>query len=149
MLLTIQQTIRHYIPQTVVTSDCCQKPKSQGIWSRNRLHNVTKCTAMLAAAHKTGKLECYRIQQYSVCSNTISLNFLETAPPPLLFLLHLTIIFIIIISSSSSSSITTTTIKTTTTTSSPSSSLHDNNATNNTASSSWCKKEVLYGVRLS
>jgi len=49
---------------------------------------------MVAASHKTGKLQCYRTQQYSVCSNTISLNFSETAPPPLLLL---TIIIIIII----------------------------------------------------
>ena len=46
---------------------------------------------MVEAAHKTGKLQCYRIQQYSTCSNTISLNFSERAPPPLL----LTIINII------------------------------------------------------
>jgi len=51
----------------------------------------------VAAAHKTGKLQCYRIQQYYLCSNTISLNLSETIPLPLLLLLHIIIIIEIII----------------------------------------------------
>jgi hypothetical protein len=50
---------------------------------------------MVAAAHKTGKLQGYRIQQYSLCSNKISLNFSETALPPLLLLFLLFLIIII------------------------------------------------------
>jgi len=91
MLLTIQQTIWYSTPQDCSTSDCCQKLESHGIWFRNRLHNATKCATKVAAAHKTGKLHCYRIQQYYLCSNKISLNFSETIPPPLLLLLSITI----------------------------------------------------------
>jgi hypothetical protein len=65
------------------------------------LHNATKCAAKIAAVHKTGKPQCYRIQQYTLRSNTLLLNFSEATLPSLLLLLLL---------------LTTTTTKTTTTT---------------------------------
>ena len=67
--------------RTVVTSDCCQKLKSQGIWFRNRLLNATKCAAMVEVAKKTGKLQGYRFQ-FTYNFIKFLRNSSPTTPPP-------------------------------------------------------------------